>query len=321
MVLATFWFWIHSMLWPNHGIAPPIFPNATEFMVIGAGLQRTGTFSTRIALSKLLDGKCYHGFVGSMGWDSDFWLRATYNNLTDNDWHAVLPGQGYKAGVGEPISLFYEDLMRIFPEAKVILTQRASEKWYKSMTKAIIEPRNFLEEPPISWFFGFLGIVHAKQVMANLREEIRIKRKLNYTSWTAVEAGPDVAMDFFNEWNRQVIQKVPKERLLIYDVKEGWEPLCRFLNLPIPDEPFPRLNDYGTIEATVKGSYYGIVLGLPLSVILLLVWKSRCGKDLLHLVPKFLGRFIYGVAFCLGSKCLKTMKSASKAQKPPILKL
>ena len=49
---------------------------------------------------------------------------------------------------------------------------------------------------------------------------------------------------FFEEWNANVIKSVPEDRLLVYDVREGWEPLCKFLGLPIPDEPFPRLNDY-----------------------------------------------------------------------------
>ena len=84
--------------------------------------------------------------------------------MTDDEWRATLTGQGYTAGIGEPISLFFDDLMRVFPEAKVVLTLRPPEKWYHSMRKAIIEPRSFLERPPISWVFDYYGIVHAKQV-------------------------------------------------------------------------------------------------------------------------------------------------------------
>ena len=69
---------------------------------------------------------------------------------------------------------------------------------------------------------------------------MKLKRGLRYTSWTAVEAGRDEAERFFEEWNSNVIKTVPRERLLVYDVREGWEPLCKFLGLPVPDEPFPR---------------------------------------------------------------------------------
>jgi hypothetical protein len=47
----------------------------------------------------------------------------------------------------------------------------------------------------------------------------------------------------FNEWHEKVISKCPKEKLLVFDVKEGWEPLCKFLGKPIPNVPFPNTND------------------------------------------------------------------------------
>ena len=118
------------------------------------------------------------------------------------------------AGVGEPVALFYEDLMRIYPDAKVLLTRREPHGWHRSMLKAIIEPRGYLEHPPISWLFGAWGFGHAKELMEAVREKVRVRRRLNHTSWTAVEAGEDVAVDFYERWNRHVIDTVPPDRLL-----------------------------------------------------------------------------------------------------------
>jgi hypothetical protein len=119
MLLTSIWLWVTSLFFPSYESLPPVNGTA-RFHVIGAGLSRTGTFSTRIALSKLLGGKCYHGFTGSMSnTKSDFWLRAADGQLADADWHALLEGQGYTSGAGEPVSLFFDDLMKVYPDAKV----------------------------------------------------------------------------------------------------------------------------------------------------------------------------------------------------------
>ena len=50
-------------------------------------------------------------------------------------------------------------------------------------------------------------------------------------------------MRFFNEWNAQVKAEISADRLLVFEVKEGWGPLCQFLGVPEPEEPFPNVND------------------------------------------------------------------------------
>jgi hypothetical protein len=50
-----------------------------------------------------------------------------------------------------------------------------------------------------------------------------------------------------------VVEHVPAERLLVYEVKEGWEPLCEFLGVEAPkDEPFPHLNDTDAFRRRVR---------------------------------------------------------------------
>ena len=129
-IIKSVWLWIHSVLWPSmsYEALPKNIINSTDqfqfqsqnqtFQVIGAGLSRTGTFSTRIALTKLLGGKCYHGYVASLDGEPEFWQKAAGNTLSVKDWIEGLEGRGYTAGVGEPINLFYPELMKIFPKAQ-----------------------------------------------------------------------------------------------------------------------------------------------------------------------------------------------------------
>ena len=86
-------------------------------VVIGAGLPRTGTTSTREALVELLGGPCYHmkTVIFEASEDKEHWLKALYDQanpnekiLTDQDWIDFLSGRGYKAGVDYPVSLFYK---------------------------------------------------------------------------------------------------------------------------------------------------------------------------------------------------------------------
>merc|ERR1712012_460293 len=68
----------------------------------------------------------------------------------------------------------------------------------------------------------------------------------------AVEAGEDTAVKFFNEWMESVKTEIPEERLLVFEVKNGWQPLCEFLQVPVPDEPFPNMNDTAQQKANLR---------------------------------------------------------------------
>ena len=64
---------------------------------------------------------------------------------------------------------------------------------------------------------------------------------------TAHKEDPKLAttdlQQLYTEWNQAVIDTVPADRLLLFNVKQGWGPLCQFLGVPEPDCPFPRVND------------------------------------------------------------------------------
>ena len=89
--------------------------------LLGVGLSRTGTFSTRIALTKMLGGKCYHGYVSSLDGEPEFWQKAADGLLTEQDWIQGLEGRGYTAGVGEPINYFYPEILKVIHVLEFVL--------------------------------------------------------------------------------------------------------------------------------------------------------------------------------------------------------
>ena len=97
-----------------------------------------------------------------------------------------------------------------------------------------------------------------------------------------IEEGEEASIKFYNDWVEEVKRTVPEDRLLIFSVKEGWEPLCKFLELPIPEQPFPRTNDSNFIQNLVQSGKlqaYLTFLGLPtLLGIIVYFYKETISK-------------------------------------------
>ena len=86
-------------------------------------------------------------------------------------------------------------------------------------------------------------------------------------TYDAISQGKEASVKFYDDWTEEVKKTVPKERLLVFSVKEGWEPLCKFLDFPIPDEPFPNTNDSKMIQKMYKRTKikaYSFVFGIPI---------------------------------------------------------
>ena len=207
--------------------------------VIGAGFGRTGTASLKDALEELGFGPCYHMTdVFENPGHADFWRAAWRGEPVD--WDGVLGG--YEATVDWPGCTFYEELMERHPDAKVLLSVRDPERWYESTRSTIYELGRISTGSPFSRL-GFaltsrLAFGRFKTGQAPMTEEI---------VWRGTFGGSfedkDHAMEVFNRHNEEVRRRVPKERLLVYEVKQGWGPLCEFLGVEVPDKPFPHLND------------------------------------------------------------------------------
>ncbi len=197
--------------------------------VIGAGLGRTGTLSLKAALEELGFARCYHMTeVLAHLEHAALWDAATCGESVD--WETLF--RGYQATVDWPGCNFYEEFMKRYPDAKVILSVRDPERWYESARQTIYYSRHAFP----SWVGPFVPRVRL------------FTRMLDRVIWDGMFRGrfedKPFAIEVFNLHNEQVRRVVPADRLLVYEVQEGWGPLCAFLGVPVPQgKPFPHLND------------------------------------------------------------------------------
>ena len=205
--------------------------------VIGAGFGRTGTTSLKAALETLGFGSAYHMTeVFTHPEHVGFWEAARRGERVD--WQSFF--SGYGVAVDWPACAFYEELMEAFPEAAVILTARDPERWYESTRDTIYEIRKASAGPaPVRLAFALTGLLAPGVTgIARLADEI---------VWNGTFDGRfgdrRHAIETFKRHNERVRRRVPPERLLVYDVKEGWAPLCEFFGVEVPNTPFPHLND------------------------------------------------------------------------------
>lgn len=206
--------------------------------VIGAGLGRTGTLSLKVALEELGFSRCYHmEEVFKHPGHPSIWSAASRGEPVD--WDALF--QGYQATVDWPGCAFYRELIRRYPDAKVILTVRDPEKWYGSAQQTIYYARVAFPR----W---------ATWLAPRMRQLVRM---LDDVVWRG--AFQDRFLDrpnaiaVFNRHNEEVRRVVPADRLLVFEVKHGWEPLCAFLGVPVPPgKPFPNLNDAAQFRGRIR---------------------------------------------------------------------
>jgi hypothetical protein len=190
--------------------------------IIGAGFGRTGTLSLKFALEQLGFAPCYHMMeVWRGSGDSDKW-EAIANGATP-DWNDVFAG--YPATVDWPSCHYWRDLAKAYPDAKILLTERDPEAWYKSIASTIFPQ---LDTEPY----------------ADPRREAqrRMAHLIVIEQTFGGRLDRDHVIDVYLRHNEAVKREVPAGRLLVYDTPQGWGPLCAFLGVPMPDAPFPRTN-------------------------------------------------------------------------------
>ena len=205
--------------------------------VIGAGWGRTGTESLKLALEQLGFAKCYHAYeLISNPEQIIYWEQLQKGEKPD--YNALF--KGYRAAVDFPVCYHYRELMAQYPDAKVILTIRDPSHWYESAAKTI-----FVKPEPgkvrLLRFFGFFS----KRLRYIYRITKNAETFLFGQVWKNKTGDKQAMIDFFTAWNEEVKRTVPADKLLVYEVKQGWEPLCKFLNVPVPKSSFPRANEHG----------------------------------------------------------------------------
>ena len=215
--------------------------------IIGAGFGRTGTTSLKAALETLGFGPSYRlDEVFKHPEQVAFWEAARRGERVD--WEGFFAGYG--VAVDWPAFSFYKELMESFPEAPVILTVRDPERWYESVRSTIYAIHKLSAGPaPVRQAFALAG--HFAPGVTG------IARLADRTLWDGLFDGRfedrSFAIEVFHRHNKEVRSRVSPERLLVYDVKEGWAPLCDFLGVAVPDEPFPHLNDTREMRRRLLG--------------------------------------------------------------------
>jgi uncharacterized protein YndB with AHSA1/START domain len=192
--------------------------------VIGAGFGRTGTNSLKLALEQLGFYPCHHMFeLWEHPEQLPGWQAAARGESPD--WNEVFTG--YAAQVDWPGTRFWRELADYFPNAKVILSTRAEDSWFESVQSTIIR---------LARLRALAGSQHIRAV-ADLAYEIIVQQ-----TFDGQLNDREHALAVFRRHNRDVQRRIARDRLLTYQISEGWAPLCQFLDVPVPDTPFPHSN-------------------------------------------------------------------------------
>ncbi|MFZ5913715.1 MAG: sulfotransferase family protein [Pseudomonadota bacterium] len=188
--------------------------------VIGAGFGRTGTLSLKGALEQLGFGPCYHMIeVIKNPHFSAYW--EAIGDGAPAGWDRVF--QGYRASVDWPACAYYAELAAHYPDARVILTRRDPGAWFDSAHNTIFTrmPRRLNPVDPRGRMA--YELIFKKTFGGNIDDRAH-------------------AIAVYERHNAEVIRTIPASRLLVYDLAEGWGPLCAFLGVPVPQTPMPKVN-------------------------------------------------------------------------------
>jgi len=217
-------------------------PRDESMLVIGAGLGRTGTLSTRSALEHLLGHPCYHGVVpvAERPEHANPWINVFTSGKLEPEMATELL-EGYSAGVDFTIFTWYKQLMEIYPDAKVLLTVRDPERWFASMT-VLHTVFGTLIQQPYAGVMTAMGLGHFTKYSQEVLMAPNAPGILGRVN-RAMLSGKEEAVEVFNSHVAEVKAHVPANKLLVLDVRDGWAPLCEFLERPVPNIPFPNVND------------------------------------------------------------------------------
>lgn len=265
--------------WKQHVEWLPPKPGCT-IKVIGGGQPRTGTNSFCAAVSHLLDGPAYHAGVQTVAtgdpshtrtWISVLKPRPYTSDQARKDALNKMKREldGYVLTIDAPLPGLVPELLELYPEAVVIVTMRDKKSWSVSFSHII----KLVNVDLLEMLFFWIRNLREVPTLWRLFGEVHFQQH-GYTM-VADEAVLSKAWDDHIEWLREI---VPKEKLFFYDVRDGWEPLCKILNKPVPDIPFPRLNDAKAMDDAFRSwSIQGLMMWL-LVLVAAAVLGASCAR-------------------------------------------
>ncbi len=231
--------------------------------IIGAGFGRTGTLSLKRALDDLGFGPTYHmEEVFRHPSHISRWLE--HARGAPADWDELFARYG--SGVDFPVSCVWEELAAHYPDAKVVLTVRDPSRWWSSTESTIYRARDLFP----TWM---------RRLVPLADRYLEMNERL---VWDGIFGGRfvdrDAATVVYEQHVERVVRTVPRNRLLVFEVSQGWAPLCEFLEVPVPSQPFPHLNDAGSIRRRIAAVRLGTRLLptlVPISVLVAFRLRRR----------------------------------------------
>ena len=204
--------------------------------IIGAGFGRTGTLSLKTALNQL-GYPCYHmDELFKHPEHLPYWEAASHGQPTD--WDKLF--EAYTATVDWPGARFWRELSERYPDAKVVLSVRSPQSWYRSASETIFTVgRKF----PISLI---------ARLLPPMSRLMPIVHRIVYATFDHRLDDEAHCVAVFERHIEEVRRVIPAERLLVFEVKQGWGPLCAFLGVPEPSTPFPNVNDTEEFKRRIR---------------------------------------------------------------------
>ncbi len=203
--------------------------------IIGSGFGRTGTKSLKQALETLGFGPCHHMYeVMASERQQALWMEAMRGK--EIDWDEIYAG--FSAQVDWPGLHYWHEASIAFPAARVVHTERGEDEWWTSFSATIGKFHTVLDQVPLP---------------QNLDALFRALRKTMVDPVFGDHTSKASAIAAYRAHNARVRATIPAARLLVFDVRQGWEPLCDFLGLDVPDAPFPNTNPRAEFWDVVGG--------------------------------------------------------------------
>ncbi|KIJ31966.1 hypothetical protein M422DRAFT_266332 [Sphaerobolus stellatus SS14] len=211
-----------------------ILTHAASIKVIGLGLSHTGTLTLWSALERLGFGPAYHPFkMPADRNDREIWARLDEGESDPKLFDQIL--DGYQSVVDAPAAIKVAEIYAAYPDAKFILTVRDPVKWEKSMKSTVLPMVQIGSQLVQS------GIDICDSGRSCLRwTRASIERYYATLAPGGIETNAAKVMAKHAELVKSII---PADKLLVYQMGDGWEKLANFLGVPVPDEPFPFLNE------------------------------------------------------------------------------
>ncbi|CAK8693210.1 unnamed protein product [Clavelina lepadiformis] len=213
--------------------------------VICAGFSKTGTKTMQAALKEL--GYNVYDFMENYKYLGNDWMKIFGHGGTTEDFYRMF--ENVDAVTDVPACCFWDEIHKAFPDAKIIFTTRNEQAWFRSWdhqwtrnTQPMFSVMRLLS-PTLYRLNSFIELVV---------EVMGVKQKKHWLQPNTYNKL--LARMSFRRHNAHVLLNAPKDKLLVYNVKEGWEPLCKFLGVDVPSKPFPHKNVRGSIveEALAK---------------------------------------------------------------------